>query len=248
MIGGIRVRRGLVVALLIAAITGAPSVAHAATCPVMPKANIPPAPDLPLNIDHIKKLLRDYKASNYETDIAAVFKIARTFVEERAGQVKNPALILDIDETSLSNWDNISANDFGFIGRGTCDLLPDGPCGFKKWVSQSRAQVIEPARELLNAAKAKGAAVIFITGRRHSEWDATLRNLNDAKLEGWTKLITRPDYDHDPSPQHFKAKERAKVEAEGYTIIANVGDQESDLAGGHAECTFKLPNPFYFIK
>jgi acid phosphatase len=31
-------------------------------------------------------------------------------------------------------------------------------------------------------------------------------------------------------------------------IIANMGDQASDLAGGHAEKTFKLPNPFYLTK
>ena len=29
--------------------------------------------------------------------------------------------------------------------------------------------------------------------------------------------------------------------------IANVGDQPSDLAGGYAERTFLLPNPFYRI-
>jgi len=33
----------------------------------------------------------------------------------------------------------------------------------------------------------------------------------------------------------------------GVTIIVNVGDQESDLAGSHAERTFKVPNPFYFV-
>jgi len=26
-----------------------------------------------------------------------------------------------------------------------------------------------------------------------------------------------------------------------------VGDQLSDLSGGHAERTFKVPNPFYFV-
>jgi hypothetical protein len=31
------------------------------------------------------------------------------------------------------------------------------------------------------------------------------------------------------------------------TIIANIGDQQSGLSGGHAERTFKVPNPFYFI-
>ena len=33
----------------------------------------------------------------------------------------------------------------------------------------------------------------------------------------------------------------------GYTIVANMGDQPSDLAGGHAERAFLLPNPFYRI-
>jgi hypothetical protein len=40
---------------------------------------------------------------------------------------------------------------------------------------------------------------------------------------------------------------RERIEKDGYTIIANAGDQPSDLAGGHAEMTFLLPNPFYRI-
>jgi hypothetical protein len=31
------------------------------------------------------------------------------------------------------------------------------------------------------------------------------------------------------------------------TIVANMGDQPSDLEGGFAERTFLLPNPFYRI-
>ena len=38
-------------------------------------------------------------------DIATVIADARAYVERRADQVKNPAVVLDIDETSLSNWD-----------------------------------------------------------------------------------------------------------------------------------------------
>ena len=42
--------------------------------------------------------------------------------------------------------------------------------------------------------------------------------------------------------------ERARIEEElGFTILVNVGDQDSDLAGGHARKAFKLPNPMYFI-
>jgi hypothetical protein len=46
----------------------------------------------------------------------------------------------------------------------------------------------------------------------------------------------------------YKSAARAEIEDRFHvTIIANVGDQESDLAGGHAERTFKVPNPFYYI-
>ena len=45
----------------------------------------------------------------------------------------------------------------------------------------------------------------------------------------------------------FKAPERRKLAAEGYTILLSMGDQQSDLDGGSAERTFKLPNPVYFL-
>ncbi|MFI1828874.1 hypothetical protein ACH41E_20840 [Streptomyces sp. NPDC020412] len=32
------------------------------------------------------------------------------------------------------------------------------------------------------------------------------------------------------------------IEAKGYTIIANIGNRPTDLVGGHAERTFKLPD------
>jgi HAD superfamily, subfamily IIIB (Acid phosphatase) len=49
-----------------------------------------------------------------------------------------------------------------------------------------------------------------------------------------------------PVSEH-KTKARIDIESRGFTIVANIGDQESDLVGGHAERAFKLPNPFYFI-
>ena len=61
-------------------------------------------------------------------------------------------------------------------------------------------------------------------------------------------MVTRPEEDKEKSIVPFKSRARAKIEREDkVTIIANVGDQRSDLEGGHAECTFKVPNPFYFI-
>jgi hypothetical protein len=46
----------------------------------------------------------------------------------------------------------------------------------------------------------------------------------------------------------FKIDTRRKLEQDGYVIIANIGDQNSDLVGGYAERFFKLPNPFYLMQ
>jgi predicted secreted acid phosphatase len=201
----------------------------------------------PANLGELKWELRKYQSGgDYDRDLAAVAAAARAYVEERAGQVAKPALVLDIDETSLSNWPEIIANDFGYIPAGDCQL-PNGPCGVRAWELSARAAAIAPTLALFNAAKAKGVSVFFITGRREDERAATERNLAGAGYRDWAGLVMRPAGSTTPSATDFKAPERAKIEAEGYTIIANVGDQPSDLAGGHAERAFQLPNPFYRI-
>ena len=62
-----------------------------------------------------------------------------------------------------------------------------------------------------------------------------------------TALVLRPEGPPTPSVVDYKSSERAKIAAKGFTIIANVGDQPSDLAGGYAERTFLVSNPFYRI-
>jgi acid phosphatase len=241
-------KRALVAALGLVALAGTLSITRAADCPPEPQQHLPQAPPPPLNIDKVKDVLLAYQAENYDADIAAVFAAARAYVEGRAGEVSKPALVLDIDETSLSNWSNLKANNFGFIADGACDRLPSGPCGFKAWILQGVAPAIMPALDLFNAAKAKGVAVVFITGRRDRERQATLWNLDRAGYEGWAKLVTRPDDDSHATVEAFKTEERRKLAEAGYTIIATVGDQQSDLDGPFAGCRFKVPNPFYFIR
>jgi hypothetical protein len=46
---------------------------------------------------------------------------------------------------------------------------------------------------------------------------------------------------------HYKSATRAHIESLGYDIVANFGDQYSDLKGGHADRAVKLPNPNYFL-
>jgi len=244
----VRRKHALAAALGLVALAGTLNITRAAGCPPETQVRVPPAPEGSLNIDKVKEVLLAYQAESYDGDIAAVFAAARAYVEGRAGEVSKPALVLDIDETSLSNWANIKANNFGFIAEGACERLPNGPCGFKAWILQGVAPPIMPALDLFNAAKAKGVAVIFITGRRDRERQATMWNLDRAGYEGWAKLVTRPDDDSHATVEAYKTEERRKLEETGYKIIATVGDQQSDLDGDFAECKFKVPNPFYFIR
>jgi acid phosphatase len=225
-----------------------PAAIHAAECPALREPRIPASEEPAINIDKHKKQLLAYQVATYGDDLSLVIADALAYVERRADQVKWPAVVLDIDETSLTNWENIQDNNFGFIKGGPCPEQPHMACGFDDWILKASAPAIEPTRTFFNAIRARNIAVFFITGRRDSQRDATLLNLDHAGYQGWTKLVTRPDSDSNTSIVPFKSGERAKIQAAGYTIIANIGDQESDLAPGTADyCSFKLPNPFYFI-
>jgi predicted secreted acid phosphatase len=208
----------------------------------------------------VKQQLRDYHKDNpagaensaYVSDIKLVIGDALAYVTSRAAAVEKPAVVLDIDETSLSNWRNLEVDDFGFIEGGSCSLETGQACGFDAWIMRAEAPRIGPTLEFYKAVRAKQVAVFFITGRRDSQRELTIRNLRREGYEDWTGLITRPDDDRDSTIVPFKSGWRAIIESGdknwGYKILASVGDQQSDLEGGHAECIFKLPNPFYFIR
>lgn len=99
---------------------------------------------------------------------------------------------------------------------------------------------------LFDYAHEHQVVTVFLTGRGHDERDVTAKDLEAAGYRDWTKLIVRNRF----SPalaDDYKAGERKKLERDGYKIVVNIGDPCSDLAGGHALKTFKLPNPFYYI-
>jgi len=221
--------------------------ARADDCPPKRTTHVPD-PGQPLNLDELKAQLRAYHQQGYDADILATASDARDWIERRATKATKPALVLDIDETSLSNWPTLLANDLGRIQDGSCARLPNGPCGFNAWVLRHRASPIAPTRTLFNTARTKGVSVFFITGRHEIQRGATIFNLHEAGYRGWTKLIMRADSDTKRTVQAYKTEARSKISALGFDIMANMGDQSSDLDGGYAECTFKLPNPFYFVR
>ncbi len=245
--GRLVVRRSALASAAIAVLLvgGAPA---AAAEPPAPPAPIVPAPVQPANIGDLKtEAIGYYESGAYLTDLQLATAPAVSWIDEEAPRVERPAVVFDIDETALSNWEAIQANDFGRVADGPCDRLPQGPCGWQSWDLAARSTVIRPTLDVFNAARARGAAIFFITGRPESQRAATERNLTAAGYSGYTRLIMEPVGAHYASAADFKAPQRAAIEQQGHTIIANLGDQPSDLDGGFAERTYLLPNPFYRI-
>jgi predicted secreted acid phosphatase len=191
------------------------------------------------------RIERYISSGQYDKDFAAVVARARAYMEKRAGVVGKPAIVLDIDETSLSNWPAYRMNGWSRITAGPCDL-EHGPCGIRAWQAMAGSKALAPTLDLAKRAEALGVAVFFITGRPPDLRDATERNL---RQEGYrfTGLVLLPEGASFKSAADFKAPERRKIAEQGYTILLSMGDQDSDLLGGYAEKTFKLPNPVYFL-
>jgi hypothetical protein len=204
----------------------------------------------PINLDKLKSKLVYYRCTDYDDDIARVARKAINWIEARANLVKQPALVLDIDETSLSNWKEIYQNNFGYITAGSCNFSKGSACGEKAWELSASAAPIEPTVKLFDRAKKMRVTVFFISGRGEGaeERAATEKNLREAGYHDWQQLYLRTSTFGGASVAPFKTWARGDIESHGYHIIANVGDQWSDLMGGHSERQFKLPNPFYYIQ
>ncbi len=198
------------------------------------------------NVGDVKTAAIEYHDSGeYQHDLADVAAQAIAWIGNQAPTTPRPAVVFDIDETALSNWEVIKANDFGRFISGPCNL-PDA-CAWRAWDMTAQSTVIQPTLDTYNMAKSLGAAVYFISDRDEGQRAATEQNLQSAGYTGYTGLFLAPVGAQYASAADFKAPQRAAIEADGYTIVANIGDQPSDLAGGHAEQTFLLPDPFYRI-
>jgi acid phosphatase len=191
----------------------------------------------PRNLGDLKAEISRYvESGEYARQIAHVAEKANAWVEHRAGrraEGERLAIVFDVDETLLSNLPTMTREDFGYV-----------PAVWDAWVDEARAPAIEPVREVYRTARRFGVAVFFITGREEASRVATARNLQAVGCGEYEALICKPK-ETVGSSAAFKLKERRRIEAEGYVIIANVGDQESDLSGGAAERNFKVPAPFY---
>jgi len=202
-------------------------------------------PAVPALYDTQRRITEYIDSGRYDADFAQVVAEATAWLEERAPKAQRPAIVLDIDETSLSNWQAYRANEWARILGGGCDLA-HGPCGIRKWQGMGRGVALVPTRTLVERAHALGVAVFFVTGRPQNLRASTERNLRE---QGYTfdGVVLLPQGGPFASAVDFKAVARKKLAEQGYTILLSMGDQQSDLDGGYAERTFKLPNPVYFL-
>lgn len=224
--------------------------------------------DIP-NIDVVKSTIRTYygagsdgiadkTASAYIDEASSVAASAGDGIEAqcaaRAAAGQKPALTLDADDTTLWTYDmEDGAMRFNFTVAGQYD-----------YILNNTMPAVPGMVDLVTRAKAAGCEIIGLTGRSEDLEAATLANLDAEYGAGvfnhdlyFTKLTgkgdsVQPDYITCAAATcttvEYKAGTRAHIQDDlGYTIVANIGDQWSDLKGGNALYQVKLPNPSYYL-
>jgi len=195
----------------------------------------------PKNLDLVKtSLIKYHDSGEYQKDQAKVIDQAMQYLKTRLAREKHAkspkklALVLGIDETSLSNYPDLINMRFG----GTQEQIDDAK-------EKGTDPAIESTLKLYRYAKANNVAVFFITARTEPNRAATEKNLADAGYKNWDGLSLNSETYAEKSKVPYKVNARTLIEQQGYDIVLNIGDQQSDLSGGHADKTFKLPNPYY---
>jgi hypothetical protein len=205
--------------------------------------------------------------SNYAKEARGVAADGARWLQRADGNPNKPqAIVLDVDDTTLATWNYEVFSNWAF-----------NPTTNGTFVTDQRFPPVPGMVDMVNEAAGEGYAIIFLTGRPSAQEAATLGNLTSdgigvdagypaptALNDGEDGLFTKPAIaDYPPYLQdacaeeiaagkacttiHYKSATRAHIESLGYHIVADFGDQFSDLKGGHAARTFKMPNPNYFL-
>lgn len=191
----------------------------------------------PKNLELVKQeLIQYHDTGEYAKDQTKVGFLVKSYLKARLQHPnKKPlAIVLDIDETSLSNYPDMLKLGFGGTANDKTQARNNG-----------NDLVIQSTLDLFNFAKSKNIAVFFISGRSEDMRDVTENNLKSVGFDGWKEVMLKPTDYNNPSVSTFKISARKKIEDLGFDILLNLGDQQSDLKGGHADKTFKMPNPYY---
>ncbi|MFE7760745.1 HAD family acid phosphatase [Streptomyces sp. NPDC057438] len=155
--------------------------------------------------------------ATWQKDVKAVVDTATPYVQTRTANPSGQklAIVFDIDNTTLETH-------------------------YTPWY-QLPTPALKPSLALAKYAKSRGVAVFFVTARPGIIESVTKWNLKNVgyPVDG---LYVRDLPDLFAEVSAYKTASRADIESDGYTIIANVGNNTTDLVGGHAERTYKLPD------
>lgn len=189
-----------------------------------------------VNLSQSKKdIALYYEAGAYENEMKEIVNKAISRLNKLPYQ-DSMAVVFDIDETALDNYDYIKSIDFGYIEDD-----------WDEWIQKAAAPPVAEVKRLYEFLLSKKYHIIFITGRTEKQVDATRRNL---ELAGYTKydtlIVRTPGMENAPA-SNYKSIERIMLNSRGYKIIASVGDQISDLKGEYTGIPVKLPNYLYTI-
>jgi predicted secreted acid phosphatase len=270
-------RRAVVIALAtltVAALAGG-GVAYAATTQPAIKTSTPHSERQITNIDVLRQQIRNYYGdplgtgvassdSNYAKEAKSVEESGKRFLADQHHVHGTKAIILDVDDTTLLTWNYEIFSNWAY-----------NPTTNATYVNNQMFPAVFGMVDLVRTAEREGYAIFYLTGRPTTQEDATLGNLTEDHIgvdagypkpttlrDGEDGLFTKPavaDYPDylqaacagDPNGScttiHYKSATRAHIESLGYDIVANFGDQFSDLEGGHADRTFKMPNPNYYL-
>ena len=271
-----RLPRLLVAALVAAVATIAAAVAIAADPQPAIQTSTPKSESNITNIDVLRQQIRNYYGdplgsgtfgsdSNYANEASSAAAAGARWLQARAHAVKGPkAIVLDVDDTTLATWNYEVFSNWAYNPATNAD-----------YVTGQKFPAVPGMVAMAQSAEREGYAIFYLTGRPATQEDATLGNLTadgigvDAGYpkpttlnDGEDGLFTKPDVTvypdylkaacaDDPGGKcttiHYKSATRAHIESLGYDIVGNFGDQFSDLKGGYADKTFKLPNPNYFL-
>jgi predicted secreted acid phosphatase len=205
--------------------------------------------------------------SNYANEASSAAAAGARWLSARSDAVKGEkAIVLDVDDTTLATWNYEIFSNWAF-----------NPTTNATFVLGQRFPAVPGMVQMVNDAAGEGYAVFYLTGRPQTQEDATRGNLTSDGVgvdagypapttlsNGEDGLFTKPAVADYPdylktacaaeiaagktcTTVHYKSATRAHIESLGYEIVGNFGDQFSDLEGGHADRTFKLPNPNYFL-
>ncbi|WP_262061977.1 HAD family acid phosphatase [Streptomyces sp. STR69] len=193
--------------------------------------------------------------SPYAKDLARIDASAKKYIDEavhKHHKGAKPAVVFDIDDTLLLSLDYEKKNNYGYSSAT-----------WAAYVAQANRPEVFGTPELVKYAASKGVTVFYNSGLKESQRTYAVDNLKkvgaDVNLDADHMFLK--DADNPPSylsscatpgtwtctTVQYKSGTRKHIEDLGYNIIANFGDQYSDLDGGYADKTYKIPNPTYFV-